>query len=76
MQYNGLACDDIQHLQNPCDGGLVEKLGDYYLKRVEKAMRASAWEFVADDAVVKAAVLGDEAGLIGAAALARKAAES
>ena len=57
-------------------GGLVEKLGDYYLKRVEKAMRASAWEFVADDAVVKAAVLGDEAGLIGAAALARKAAES
>jgi len=54
-------------------GGLVEKLGDYYLKRVEKAMRASAWDFVADDAVVKAAVLGDEAGLIGAADLARRA---
>lgn len=56
-------------------GGLVEKLGDYYLKRVEKAMRASAWEFVADDASVKAAVLGDNAGIIGAADLARKAAE-
>jgi len=54
-------------------GGLVEKLGDYYLKRVEKAMRATAWEFVADDAQVKAAVLGDEAGLIGAADLARRA---
>jgi len=56
-------------------GGLVEKLGDYYLKRVEKAMRATAWEFVADDAVVKAAILGDDAGLIGAADLARKAVE-
>ena len=55
-------------------GGLVEKLGDYYLKRVEKAMRSSAWEFVASDAVVKAAILGDEAGIIGSAALARKSA--
>ena len=53
-------------------GGLVEKLGDYYLKRVEKAMRLSAWEFVAADAEVKAAVLGDDAGIIGAADLARK----
>jgi len=55
-------------------GGLVEKLGDYYLSRLEKAMRASAWEFVADDAVVKGATLGDDAGLIGSADLARKAA--
>jgi glucokinase len=54
-------------------GGLVEKLGDYYVKRVEKAMRATAWEFVADDAIVKVAVLGDDAALIGAADLARKA---
>jgi glucokinase len=53
-------------------GGLVEKLGDYYLKRVEKAMRASAWEFVAADASIKAASLGDEAGLIGAADLAQR----
>jgi len=54
-------------------GGLVEKLGDYYVKRLEKAMRATAWEFVADDAIVKVAVLGDDAALIGAADLARKA---
>jgi len=57
-------------------GGLVEKLGDYYVKRVEKAMRATAWEFVADDAIVKVAILGDDAGLIGAADLARKAVEA
>ena len=56
-------------------GGLVEKLGDYYIQRVEKAMRASAWEFVADDAVVKAAILGDEAGILGAADLAKRAAQ-
>ena len=56
-------------------GGLVEKLGDYYIQRVEKAMRASAWEFVADDATVKAATLGDNAGILGAADLARKAAQ-
>ena len=57
-------------------GGLVEKLGDYYLKRVEKAMRASAWEFVADDAIVKAAILGDDAGILGAADLARRTVEA
>ena len=56
-------------------GGLVEKLGDYYIQRVEKAMRASAWEFVADDAVVKAAILGDEAGILGASDLAKRAAQ-
>jgi glucokinase len=55
-------------------GGLVEKLGDYYLQRVERAMRAAAWEFVADDTIVKAAVLGDDAGILGAADLAKKAA--
>jgi len=57
-------------------GGLVEKLGDYYLNRVEKAMRATDWEFVAADATVKAAILGDEAGLIGAADLAFREVEA
>lgn len=53
-------------------GGLVEKLGDHYLKAVEKAMRASAWAFVAQDTKVKAAVLGDHGALVGSADLARK----
>lgn len=53
-------------------GGLVEKLGDYYLKAVEKAMRASAWAFIAQDTQVKAAVLEDNGALIGAADLAKK----
>ncbi len=53
-------------------GGLVEKLGDYYLKRVEKAMRRTAWAFVAEDAEVKVATLGDNASLIGSADLARR----
>jgi glucokinase len=53
-------------------GGLVEKLGDYYLKRVDKAMRRTAWAFVAEDAEMKAATLGDNASLIGSADLARR----
>ncbi|NNM54806.1 MAG: ROK family protein [Spirochaetales bacterium] len=56
-------------------GGLIEKLGDYYLKRIEKAMRSSAWNFVAQDAHIKAGTLGDHAGIIGAADLAHRASE-
>ncbi len=64
------------NLMNPqlvlIGGGLVERLGDYYLKRVDKAMRATAWAFVAEDAQIKAATLGDTATLIGSADLARR----
>lgn len=74
--FLGIHIGGCLNLMNPelvlIGGGLVEKLGDYYLKRVEKAMRATAWEFVADDAKIKAAVLGDEATLIGAADLAAR----
>lgn len=66
----------VLNLLNPelvlIGGGLVEKLGDSYLGPLENAMRASAWDFVAADATVKAAVLGDQAGILGAAALAAR----
>ncbi len=78
--FMGVHIGGCLNLMNPelvlIGGGLVEKLGEYYLNRVEAAMRETAWDFVADDAKLKAAVLGDEAGLIGAADLARLAVES
>jgi glucokinase len=73
--FLGMHIGGCLNLMNPelvlIGGGLVEKLGDYYVKRVEKAMRETAWDFVAEDAKIKAAVLGDEAGIIGSADLSR-----
>ena len=73
----GIHIGGVINLLNPelvlIGGGLVEKLGDYYLKRVEKAMQKAAWEFVAAETQVKAGTLGDLAALVGAADLARKA---
>lgn len=76
--FLGVHIGGCLNLMNPelvlVGGGLVEKLGDYYVKRVETAMRETAWDFVAADAKIRAATLGDDAGIIGAADLARQAA--
>ncbi len=52
-------------------GGLVEKLGDYYLKRIEASLKAHAMSFIAKDIRVVAARLGDDAAIAGAALLAK-----
>jgi glucokinase len=49
-------------------GGLVEKLGDPFVSRVDEAVRARL--FPGSDTTVVAAALGDHAGVIGAARLA------
>jgi glucokinase len=76
----GVHIGGVINLLNPelvlIGGGLVEKLGDYYLKRVDKAMRKAAWEFVAAETQVKAGTLGDLAALVGAADLAKKAVQA
>jgi glucokinase len=51
-------------------GGLVEKLGEPYLKIVEESMRAHALPKIVEDVKVVRAMLGDDAVLIGAASLA------
>ena len=52
-------------------GGLVEKLGDYYIKAVEKSLRSRAMPFIVKTTKVRGAQLGDDAGVLGAAFLAR-----
>jgi glucokinase len=52
-------------------GGLVEKLGKEYIDTAEAAMREYAMAFTVKDVKVKAATLGDDAAIMGAAALIR-----
>lgn len=57
-------------------GGLVEKLGDRFLKPAEAMMRRRAMRRLVADVKVSAAALGDDATVIGAADLAERAAVS
>jgi glucokinase len=50
-------------------GGLVEKLGDFYLKRIEDSMRRRAMAGIVAKTDIKAAELGDDAVFFGAAQL-------
>ncbi|MBF0543682.1 MAG: ROK family protein [Candidatus Riflebacteria bacterium] len=50
-------------------GGLVEAMPAIYLKEISAAIKEEAVEFLATDVKVAVAKLGDEAGVLGAAAL-------
>lgn len=54
-------------------GGLVEKLGDRFMKPAEKAMRRRAMRRIVADVTVAVAALGDDAAVIGVADLAERA---
>jgi glucokinase len=54
-------------------GGLVEAFGDDFVDRIERAARKTAFEINARNVRFVRAQLGDDAGVIGAAALAREA---
>jgi len=54
-------------------GGVVEAFGDPFIERVEIAARDFAFDMNAKDARITRAALGDDAGVIGAAMLAREA---
>ncbi|MBN8646034.1 MAG: ROK family protein [Planctomycetes bacterium] len=54
-------------------GGLTEALGDPYVKRVQASARANAFPRRCKDVKVVATKLEDDAGLLGAALLAREA---
>jgi len=56
-------------------GGLLEKLGNLFLKEAERSMREHAMESLVAGTKVVLATLGDDAVPIGAAALARGAHE-
>lgn len=54
-------------------GGVVEALGDSFLQRTEKEIRKIAFEFSMKNVRIVRAQLGDDAGITGAAMLARDA---
>jgi glucokinase len=54
-------------------GGVVEALGEDFVKRIEKETRRNAFEFSMQNVKIVKAQLGDDAGITGAALLAREA---
>ena len=53
-------------------GGLIEAMPDFMLKRIEKFSRPRILESIRNEFEIREAKLGDDAGVIGAAALARQ----
>ena len=54
-------------------GGMIEAFGDDLIEPIDKALRKTAFEFTTKDLKLVRAELGDNAGVIGAALLAREA---
>lgn len=54
-------------------GGVIEAMGSEFVKRIDRATRKVAFETCARDLKIVKAELGDDAGVIGAALLARQA---
>jgi glucokinase len=57
-------------------GGLIEAFGDDFIDRIERAARKNAFEINSRNVRIIRTQLGDDAGVIGAAALAREALSS
>jgi len=72
--YLALACVNIQHILNPervvFGGGLIGA-GDQLLTPIRRHFEERSWRIAADQPRIEPALLGDDAGVIGAAALAR-----
>ncbi len=56
-------------------GGVIEAMGDDFVARIDEAARDIAFEFMVKDLRIVRAALGDDAGVTGAAMLAREAVE-
>ena len=73
----GMSVVTIVHLMAPdviiFGGGLIEAMSDFMLPKIEKAARARILPSMEDVFEIKEAKLGDDAGVMGAAALAKQA---
>ncbi|TFG58850.1 MAG: ROK family protein, partial [Spirochaetales bacterium] len=71
--FLGIGIANCIHILNPevvvIGGGLVEKLGDYYMNEVEKSMRKHTLPQLLSEVKLLKAVLGDDAAVIGAAGI-------
>jgi glucokinase len=74
-RFLGIGMGNLVNIFNPerivLGGGLVEKLGKPYIELAEEAMRETAMPHLLKDVTVAEALLGDDAIVIGAAALIR-----
>ncbi|MFW5786279.1 MAG: ROK family protein [bacterium] len=57
-------------------GGLIEKLGHFYVEEAERSMRRHAMQGLVSHVEVRQAQLGDDAAVVGVAALAHEHAET
>jgi glucokinase len=71
--YLAIGCINVQHAFNPerivLSGGM-SKAGDFLLTRVRRHARELAWSLCDDRPDISISVLGDDAGVIGAAGIA------
>lgn len=76
VEWLGLGIAGMVNILDPelvvLGGGLVEKLGDWFLKRVEASVRAHAMPVIARNVRFVTARLGDNAAIVGSALLARE----
>ncbi len=74
--YLGIGLANAVNMLNPeaviLGGGLIEKIGKPYISTARESMRTFAQPGIAEDVVVLPTKLGDDAVLIGAAALAKE----
>ncbi|HCM90888.1 MULTISPECIES: ROK family glucokinase [Vagococcus] len=71
--YLGLACGNIGNMLNPSDiviGGGVSAAGDFLLEKIQFYFEQFSFPQVRESTKIKLAILGNEAGVIGAASLA------
>ncbi|WP_295747493.1 ROK family glucokinase [uncultured Limosilactobacillus sp.] len=74
-RYLGIACANVSNILNPqylVIGGGVSAAGEFLLDRVKKSFLKYAFPTVRTSTQLKLAKLGNDAGVIGAASLARK----
>ena len=75
-EYTGIAVANLMNLLNPevvvLGGGLIEALGELVVPDIVKTARAHALRGTAEGIQIQASVLGDRAGILGGAVIARR----
>lgn len=74
-RYIGIGIGSLVNVLGPevvvLGGGVVEAMGDDFIERIERTARKIAFDFAIKDVRFVRAELGDDAGMVGAAMLAR-----
>jgi glucokinase len=75
-KYIGLGLGGLVNVLGPevivLGGGIIEALGDHIMGRIDKAIRKVAFDYTFENVRVVKARLGDDAGVLGAALLAKE----